>query len=497
MGLHSGRACVRAWLSARAPHELDALARRHAARAAAAGAVVHHPSGKTVSIPPLLTPECLAGSELAALALVSHQLVDALTRLTAWLMTDLEGELLRDLIFRSLTPLERLGLAGWRQAAHLATARVDYFVDDADHPRALEINATIPAMQGYSDIVAESFIRAVGEARALSAAVVDGLVEENGRNTDDLLRALLGHYRRLGGMKEGELTIAIVHRAGDAQLGELEHYARRFGELGHRVLLAVPQDIHLAGARLAVRGETPDLFYRHIFARRLDPISPFARACLEAERHRIFNPFSTHLEVKGLLALLSQALARGNEAWAETVGLDEERRTALARALPWTRLLLPGRTDVGPAGEAFPDLVAAVAAEPERFVLKRSWDYGGKSVFLGVEHDDDAGRRAARLLGLEESLAWGELVAAAARDPSDAWVVQELVPLAPRPCLIAGLQGAEAADLYVDLSVYTSLGTSHPRGGASRAAPGRIVNILGGGGLAPVIRDEVMAKLLG
>ena len=52
--------------------------------------------------------------------------------------------------------------------------------------------------------------------------------------------------------------------------------------------------------------------------------------------------------------------------------------------------------------------------------------------------------------------------------------------------------------LYVDLSVFTNLGvTIFPKGGAVRAAPGRIVNILGGGGLAPLLRADVLEALLG
>jgi hypothetical protein len=49
----------------------------------------------------------------------------------------------------------------------------------------------------------------------------------------------------------------------------------------------------------------------------------------------------------------------------------------------------------------------------------------------------------------------------------------------------------------VDLSAYTNLNVSaRPSGGASRASAGRIVNILGGGGLAPLVRDEVLADLM-
>jgi len=45
--------------------------------------------------------------------------------------------------------------------------------------------------------------------------------------------------------------------------------------------------------------------------------------------------------------------------------------------------------------------------------------------------------------------------------------------------------------------VFTNLGIPfHPTGGAVRGSQSRIVNILGGGGLAPLIREEVLTQLL-
>ena len=77
----------------------------------------------------------------------------------------------------------------------------------------------------------------------------------------------------------------------------------------------------------------------------------------------------------------------------------------------------------------------------------------------------------------------------------DAWVVQELVRAQPvRHLRVA--DGVEARDLYVDLSAFTNAGVAvQPSGGAVRAAESRIVNILGGGGLSPLCRDDVLMEL--
>ena len=61
-------------------------------------------------------------------------------------------------------------------------------------------------------------------------------------------------------------------------------------------------------------------------------------------------------------------------------------------------------------------------------MLKRSWDYGGKSVFLGAEMEAPATQTRLRTL-MQRSAArigWAELIRFALAD-GDAWVVQELV----------------------------------------------------------------------
>ena len=49
--------------------------------------------------------------------------------------------------------------------------------------------------------------------------------------------------------------------------------------------------------------------------------------------------------------------------------------------------------------------------------------------------------------------------------------------------------------LYRDLSTYCGLGPVRPGGSVVRAAASPIVNILGGGGLAPVIPEDVYERL--
>ena len=255
--------------------------------------------------------------------------------------------------------------------------------------------------------------------------------------------------------------------------------------------------MRIEDGRAVVDGVIPDLIYRHIFARRLDPASDFARICLQPEHFHLFNPISSHLEVKAMLGLLSAAAA--DDADAERIGLDNDERMAVAAAVPWTRLLQHGAT-TGPTNEPIDDLASWVRAHGRALVLKRSWDYGGKGVYLGNELADGAATEARlrALLGREPAdvIGWDALVDFALAD-RDAWVVQELVSALPERMLRVDDNGVEARELYVDLSAFTNLGDApRPSGGAVRASESRIVNILGGGGLSPLVREDVLQRLL-
>jgi hypothetical protein len=128
-----------------------------------------------------------------------------------------------------------------------------------------------------------------------------------------------------------------------------------------------------------------------------------------------------------------------------------------------------------------PELVPRLFAEREKWVLKRSWDYGGKSVHLGAEM---------------EPAAWEAAVRAAAADrQGGGFVAQERVFAARRPATRVTPEGVARGELYRDISTYCGLGEVAPHGSVVRAAASPVVNILGGGGLAPVIPEDVYRRL--
>ena len=424
-----------------------------------------------IPIPTVLSPEPISPDLLRRLGDDARLLLSAVIKVAQHSLTA-EGRFIAALLYGSFTPLEKECLSPAR-LAQVSTARVDYFLDPSGTPRALELNATIPAMQGYSDLIAHRFVRLFAAMKRRSA---EQLQREVGSSTADLLASLVAHYQLLGGRQKAP-SIVVVSRRGDAQLGELHHYVRAFSELGHRTVHAFVDELSTeTDGRLSARGERFDLLYRHIFARRVDPASTLAKLLRDPGPNVILNPVVSPLEVKGMLALIHEAKAEN------TYGFSDDEMAAIERIVPWTRILRPGPGTL-PDGSVADDLPAWVLAHRDMLVLKRSWDYGGKSVILGPD-----------------SSSWADEVRKATVDP-DPFVVQEFV----KPRLVKHLLLERDAigrliptwrEMYVDISAYANHGVDvPPRGGVCRASGSKIVNILGGGGLTPLIPTTVLREL--
>jgi hypothetical protein len=75
------------------------------------------------------------------------------------------------------------------------------------------------------------------------------------------------------------------------------------------------------------------------------------------------------------------------------------------------------------------------------------------------------------------------------------FVAQERIFAVRRPATRIAPEGVTRGVLYRDVSTYCGLGPSRPSGSVVRAAASPIVNILGGGGLAPVVPEDVYEAL--
>jgi len=311
-------------------------ARSLAQRAVAAGLAITQADGSTTPIPIGLVPLVVDEHERDERRRLATLLTRATQRVARWRMAPAQ----REATLQALGPAERrLLLATWDRSDELAVARVDFLGEPG--LQALEVNATIPAMQGYSDIAAEAWLATMAadpqQAAALAAA--------NGSNAQALLDALVDlHVQRRGAPPQ---RIGLLCRRHDAQLTELAYLQRRFEAAGYATRIVHPDQLHWDAATSFLRheGEPLPLLYRHLFLRRLDDTpSPALDAALQHRgRHGslVLNPPAPHLEMKSTHALLSKAVE--DAALAEAIGLDDaERAAAGAGAVIDDRTLMGG-----------------------------------------------------------------------------------------------------------------------------------------------------------
>ena len=420
----------------RPPAARDELARSAQRRASALGLM----RGPT-PIPLVLSPSALPRAELVRLGEGARLITSALVKVARELIERRPDK--ARLLFHHLSPLESDALRSrWREAEELLHSRIDWFVAQDGSVRALEVNATIPAMQVYSDAAARAWAETVASTRA------DAL-GRNPSNAAWLLDALLAAARG----RSAPLQIQLLHRDGDPQLPELTALAAHLRGRGIEARTVTPAEVTLDG-------DPHRVLYRHLFARHVEPSSALGKAFLEPGRHGMWNRVDGWLETKGLFAELSV------QSRANFLAADE--RAAVADLVPWTRLL--------------DDIADSELGDGDRFVLKKSHDYGGKSVVIGRESGPAAFRQA---------------LARARADEPGSWVAQELVDAPAIERFLCAETGARRLSLHLDISTYASLIPGVPVGGSvCRAAPGRVVNIVGGGGVAPLFADEVLAELL-
>ncbi len=421
-------------LVAMEPRARDELAVSAQRRASALGLM-----RAATPIPLVLSPCSLPREELAALGRGARLLTSALVKVARELIEHRPSR--ARMLFHHLSPLESEALLRrWREAEELLHSRIDWFVDREGRVRALEVNATIPAMQVYSDAAVGGWVDALAPGRTAAA---------NFSNAQWLLDALLSAARR----RERPLRVQLLHRDGDPQLAELRALAGMLRDRGVEARTCTP-------AEVVLDGDPHRVIYRHLFARHVDVASPLGQAFLDPERHGIWNRVDGWLETKGLFAELSLQ--------ARAPFLSAGEREAVAELVPWTRLL--------------DDIDDAALGDGDRYVLKKSHDYGGKSVVIGRE----AGPAA-----------FAQALARARADEAGSWVAQELVDAPAIERFLCAGPGARRLSLHLDISTYASLIPDLPDAGSvCRAAPGRVVNIVGGGGVAPLFADEALADLL-
>jgi hypothetical protein len=426
------------------------------------------------TIPAAVEPLVVKDHLWAALRADTRPILTAVDKVAKWLVQEAPEGLSKS-VFKEFTGLEQE--AAFRRlepGGGLVTARLDLFFDGEDL-KVIEVNATIPAMQAYSDMIKESYVAAQG------ARYDEGVY---GSNTKDLLLSLLAHYAATGGRKNAP-HIGIIARTGDSQLAELRWLKSKWEAAGYPCTLGCPEEVTLSGTRLVLAGIPLDVTYRHIFANRLAPGSAFAQACARSRAFQVFNPVSAHLEAKGVLAECSRIVE--DEEISDQVGLSLEERSAVGRRVPWTRLIVdgPGHT---PDGEWCANILSWIKTHQAQVVVKGNLGYGGHAVAVGDQFSGKDGQ------GREVS--WSAFVDRCASGEHGLWLVQAKVEGRKIDnCFIRDDQ-INDQQTYVDCSIFANLGVDfQPSGGASRFSSHKIVNIGQGGGMMPLFLDSQINKL--
>lgn len=330
-------------------------------------------------------------------------------------------------------------------------SRLDAFFNQAGTTFKLtEYNAETPAGTGYCDALAEIFRALPAMGAFLRTHLAWSLPARQ-----NVLHALLDAWHAWSGRRDAP-TIAIVDWRDVPTWSEFVLFQRYFTERGFRCVIADPGECEYAGGRLMAGGTPVDVVYKRVLLHELVERAGLGHPVIQAVREGavcLANGFRCKLlHKKASLAVLS------DERNARLFGPEEQ--AAIARHVPWTRVVEERKTMFGGTEV---DLVPLIQQERERFVIKPNDDYGGKGVVLGWEVDDAA---------------WQTAILAALAEPS---IVQERIELPVEAFPSAGPDGVVLADRIVDTAPFVFNG-AWIDGCLTRVSTASLVNVTAGGG---------------
>jgi uncharacterized circularly permuted ATP-grasp superfamily protein len=294
----------------------------------------------------------------------------------------------------ALTPGEQALIAmhpGYDEPS--AHSRMDTFLTlDGASLQFVEDNAESPAAIAYEDELSEVFLELPAMRRFAERYRISALPARQ-----HLLDTLLGAWRSFGGTSAP--SIAIVDWMGLPTHSEFLLFQRYFHERGLEAVICSPDQLRYQDGRLYARlpppgvgagrggGDIPiDLVYKRVLTSEF--LMHYGDAALDhplTQAYRdgklcLVNSFRAKLlHKKSIFALLT------DDALQERFTADE--RAAIARHVPWTRMVGAGRSTY--QGQPI-DLLEFTRANQERLLLKPNDEYGGKGIVIGWEVGPDA-----------------------------------------------------------------------------------------------------------
>jgi glutathionylspermidine synthase len=327
----------------------------------------------------------------------------------------------------------------------------------------LEFNADSPAGIGYTDILHEGLTTAIDLPRVkqeFDTAYTPMLPE--------LIATLLEAYGhvRLGHPDLPERPrLALIDAAGSPAVPEFRIVCAAAQNQGLEAVHGALKDLAYDGSTLRVHDEPVQLVYRRALLEDLDQSDLVAAA--RDGRVCIVNPLRARVANNKKLFALFQ-----DPRFAYLVEGDEAE--VVAKTIPWTRILRPGRVSYGCWTI---DLLPFVADNRERLVLKPASSYGGHNVALGIETPQEQ---------------WEKVIAAHA-DGAD-FVVQEYVPVPEEM-----FPTIEDGHVQMRLKRFNinpfGIGGRHA-GSITRISDRAVINVSAGGGLLPSVIGRHKRRLL-
>ena len=340
--------------------------------------------------------------------------------------------------------------------------RLDAFLQGYD-VKFLEFNADSPAGIGYTDVLFEGLKASIDLPRVR---------QEFDTTYRPMLPELVGtlleaysHVRARHPDLPRTPALALIDAAGSPAIPEFRITCGAARQAGLHAVHGTLADLSYDGSTLRLHDEPVQLVYRRALLEELEQTDLVAAA--RDGRVCVVNPFRARVaNNKKLFALF------GDPRFAHLIEGDELE--VIAKTIPWTRVLRPGRVTYG---SWTIDLLSFVADNRERLVLKPASSYGGHNVSLGMETPQER---------------WEEIIAAHAERAD--FVVQEYVPVPEEM-----FPTVEDGHVQMRLKRFNinpfGIGGRYA-GSITRISDQAVINVSAGGGLLPSVIGRHKRRLL-
>lgn len=335
-------------------------------------------------------------------------------------------------------------------------ARFDAFLA-GESVKMIELNCDSPAGAGYADILEEMLF----EEKVLQGFFSEYAVKREFRR-ERVLASLLEVWEEFGGYEVP--NIAIVDWRTVRTRPEFETFKEFFESKGYKTTIADPRELTYKGGKLYHKSFRIHLVYRRaIFdelLEHLDEVRDFLRA-YQDKAVCVVNPLRSRLgSTKSLLSILT------NPEYDRF--FTEEENRIKREHLPWTRRLIDADKFYG--GKKI-YLIDFLKDEKESLLLKPSFGYGGKGVWIGRETKDED---------------WNEAIDRALKGD---YVVQEFVniPIITVPTVV----NRKLDFAYKKINLNCLVFGNKSAGNFSRLSDESVISVARGGGLIPAVAGEI------